>query len=168
MLWMPSSPSTTLPPYFLMGFSACSDVGARFTGAGAKDVVLCSSAYTARSFIISRQRHARIALAMFRLAIVPRGACTQVHSVAKSWLLGLLVSYMPLARCPRLSRGVAGLLERREGETTAVDNRWKCWPSAWLTSCRQYTMPPITATWTRWPEKSATASRQTYHTDLMA
>ena len=69
MLWMPSRPSTTLPPYFLMGFSACNAVGARFTGAGAKDVVLCSSAYTARSRTISRQRHARIELAMFRSAI---------------------------------------------------------------------------------------------------
>ena len=32
MLWMPSRPSTTLPPYLRMGFSACSAVGARSDG----------------------------------------------------------------------------------------------------------------------------------------
>ena len=35
MDWMPSRPSTTLPPYFLMGFSACSAVGARSRGVDA-------------------------------------------------------------------------------------------------------------------------------------
>ena len=65
MLWMPSSPSTTLPPYFLMGFSACSAVGARSPGVdavgarsdgvdGANACVACSSTYAAAIRMITQ------------------------------------------------------------------------------------------------------------------
>ena len=47
----------------------------------------------------------------------------------------------------RFSRGVAGLLERREGDIKAVENRWKRWPGRVTTQyeftpCHQYTQPP--------------------------
>ena len=108
MLWMPSSPSTTLPPYFRMGFSACSDVGARFTGAGAKDVVLCSSAYTAKTFMISRVQHDGIAKVFLIAQMLPRYACTtctasQIQLAAIASVLQA-ASPVPSARVPQPRR----------------------------------------------------------------
>ena len=131
-----------------MGFSACSDVGARFTGAGAKAVVLCSSAYTARSRNISRQRHARIALAMFRSVIDARGACTQAPGVANpSWLQAsvLLAASRSGPRPSTLSKGVCrvrasgerdqgrgGKSVLRFGRQTVAWKTCKTWPKSWL------------------------------------
>ena len=78
--------------------------------------------------MISRQRHAKITLAMFRSAIDAQRYVCWSTAVAKSSPAAccLLVCYRPLASFLPASTAAAfaGLLERRELEIKAVDNRW--------------------------------------------